>query len=60
MTWIGFAEEDEARTVRAVAHAGFEEGYLQTLNVTWADTERGAVPPGRRSAPQGRRSAATC
>ncbi|MEN6338284.1 MAG: GAF domain-containing protein, partial [Phycisphaerales bacterium] len=46
MTWIGFAEEDENRTVRPVASAGFEEGYLATLHVTWADTERGRGPTG--------------
>jgi signal transduction histidine kinase/CheY-like chemotaxis protein len=46
MVWIGYAEEDEARTVRPVAHAGFEKGYLETLNVTWADTERGHGPTG--------------
>ncbi len=46
MVWIGFAEEDEAKTVRPVAHAGFEEGYLETLHITWADTERGRGPTG--------------
>ncbi len=46
MVWIGLAEEDEARTVRPVAHSGFEEGYLDTLDVTWADTERGRGPTG--------------
>jgi PAS domain S-box-containing protein len=46
MVWIGFAEEDEAKSVRPVAHAGFEEGYLETLNITWADTERGRGPTG--------------
>jgi PAS domain S-box-containing protein len=46
MTWIGFAEDDEAKTVRLVAEAGFEEGYLNTLNITWADTERGRGPTG--------------
>ena len=46
MVWIGFAEEDEGKTVRPVAHAGFEEGYLQTLKVTWADSERGRGPTG--------------
>jgi sigma-B regulation protein RsbU (phosphoserine phosphatase) len=29
-----------------VAQAGFEEGYLDTLNITWADTERGRGPTG--------------
>jgi PAS domain S-box-containing protein len=46
MVWIGYAEEDEAKTVRPVAYAGFEEGYLKTLNITWADTENGRGPTG--------------
>ena len=46
MVWIGFAENDEAKSVRPVAHAGFEEGYLETLQITWADTERGRGPTG--------------
>ena len=51
MVWIGFAEEDEGKTVRPVAHAGFDDGYLQTLGITWADTERG-LGPYRRGHPQ--------
>jgi PAS domain S-box-containing protein len=46
MVWIGYAEEDEARGVRPVAHSGFEDGYLETLRITWADTERGRGPTG--------------
>ena len=46
MVWIGFAEDDEGKTVRPAAWAGFEEGYLATLQVTWADTERGRGPTG--------------
>jgi PAS domain S-box-containing protein len=46
MVWIGFAENDEGQSVRPVAHAGLEEGYLENLNVTWADTERGRGPSG--------------
>jgi PAS domain S-box-containing protein len=44
--WIGFAEEDEAKTVRPVAHAGCEQGYLESLQITWSDTERGRGPMG--------------
>ena len=44
--WVGGAEHDDAKTVRPLAQAGFEEGYLQTLNITWADTERGRGPTG--------------
>lgn len=46
LTWVGLAEQDEAKTVRPVAQAGYEEGYLETLNITWADTERGRGPTG--------------
>ncbi len=46
MVWIGYAENDDDRSVRPAASAGFEAGYLQTLNVTYADTERGRGPTG--------------
>ena len=46
MVWIGFAEDDEHKTVRPVAYSGFEEGYIDTLKITWADTERGRGPTG--------------
>jgi PAS domain S-box-containing protein len=46
MVWIGFAENDRAKTVRPVACAGFDEGYLDTLHISWDDTERGRGPTG--------------
>jgi PAS domain S-box-containing protein len=46
MVWIGYAEEDGEKIVRPVASAGFEEGYLETLGITWSDTERGRGPTG--------------
>jgi PAS domain S-box-containing protein len=47
MAWVGYAEQDEARTVRPVASAGFENGYLESVQITWADAERGRGPTGR-------------
>ena len=44
--WIGFAEEDPGKTVRPVAQEGFADGYLETLRITWADTELGRGPAG--------------
>ena len=44
--WVGYAEHDEPKTVRPMAYAGFEDGYLATANITWADTERGRGPTG--------------
>ena len=46
MVWIGLAEDDAGRTVRPVAYAGFDQGYLDRLKVTWADTGRGRGPTG--------------
>ncbi len=46
MAWVGYAEQDKEKTVRPVAQAGFEEGYLDTLHITWADVERGRGPTG--------------
>lgn len=46
LAWVGFAEHDEAKTIRPVAQAGYEDGYLETANLTWADTEWGQGPMG--------------
>ena len=46
MCWVGFAEWDAEKTVRVVAQAGVEEGYLESADITWADTERGRGPTG--------------
>ncbi len=44
--WIGFAGHDKAKTVHAVARHGLEKGYLDNLNITWADTLFGQSPSG--------------
>ena len=46
MAWVGYAENDDAKTVRPIAWAGVEDGYLASARVTWADTERGRGPGG--------------
>ncbi len=46
LAWIGFAGQDEEKTVLPVAQAGYEKGYIETLNITWADTDRGRGPTG--------------
>ncbi len=47
MAWVGYAENDEARSIRPIAYAGLESGYLENLNLTWADTDRGSGPGAR-------------
>jgi PAS domain S-box-containing protein len=46
MAWVGLAEQDTAKSVRPVAQAGFVSGYLESVNITWADAERGRGPTG--------------
>jgi PAS domain S-box-containing protein len=46
LAWIGYAEEEQAKSINVIAQCGYEEGYLETLNITWADTERGRGPTG--------------
>ncbi|MGA8478481.1 MAG: GAF domain-containing protein [Chthoniobacterales bacterium] len=46
MAWVGYREFNQDKTVRPVAHAGYEDGYLEGVNITWADTERGRGPMG--------------
>ncbi len=46
LAWIGFAEDDEEKSVRPAAYVGFESGYLESLKLVWADTERGRGPSG--------------
>ena len=47
LAWIGFAGQDETRTVRPVAYRSGEEGNLETARVSWADREPGQGPTGR-------------
>jgi PAS domain S-box-containing protein len=47
MAWVGRAEHDEGKTVQPLAWAGCDDGYLEKMGITWADTERGRGPTGR-------------
>ena len=46
MAWIGLAENDAEKTVRPVAHAGHEAGYLALRTFSWVDNDRGRGPTG--------------
>ncbi len=47
LAWIGFIEQDAARTIRPVVWEGYEEGYLEVLRVTWTDEEHGGGHTGK-------------
>jgi PAS domain S-box-containing protein len=46
MAWVGDAGSDAGKTIRPLAWAGAEDGYLQQAQLTWADSERGRGPSG--------------
>jgi signal transduction histidine kinase/HPt (histidine-containing phosphotransfer) domain-containing protein/DNA-binding NarL/FixJ family response regulator len=46
MAWVGYVDNDEARSIRPIAWAGAETGYLEQARISWADTERGGGPSG--------------
>jgi len=46
MAWVGFAMHDVAKTVRPVAHSGFEDGYLERATISWGEQSTGSGPTG--------------
>ncbi len=46
MAWVGYAEHDDAKTVRPRAWAGAEQGYLSQQGITWSDRSERHRPLG--------------
>ena len=46
MAWVGYREIDLEKSIRPVAQAGYDEGYVESVKATWEDTERGHGPTG--------------
>ena len=46
MAGIAYAEQDQEKTVRPMAHAGHGSGYLDTIRLKWSDTPEGRGPAG--------------
>ena len=46
LAWVGYAEYDEAKSVRPVAWADGSPDYVLSANVSWGDDERGRGPTG--------------
>lgn len=47
MVWVGYVEHDAHKTVRPVAWAGHEDGYLSAIKISWSDIDIGHGPSGR-------------
>jgi PAS domain S-box-containing protein len=47
MSWIGYAEDDDQKLVRPVAHAGDDSGYLAGVRISWDEAQEiGRGPTG--------------
>ncbi|MCC6931277.1 MAG: GAF domain-containing protein [Gemmatimonadaceae bacterium] len=46
LAWVGNPEHDEEQHVRPVAYSGYQEGYLESLDIRWGDSELGRGPTG--------------
>jgi PAS domain S-box-containing protein len=47
MAWVGIPENDERKLVRPVAKSGFEQGYLESVEISWdGSSELGQGPTG--------------
>lgn len=46
LAWVGFAENDAAKSVRPAARAGSGAEYVRSANLSWADTDQGRGPTG--------------
>lgn len=49
LAWVGLLERDAARSVRPVARAGVDHGYVDGLHVSWADDVPSGRGPGGRA-----------
>jgi PAS domain S-box-containing protein len=47
MASVGYAQQDEAKSIKVMAHAGHNADYLEAARLSWAENERGMGPSGR-------------
>ncbi len=47
LAWVGYVEHDEKKTIKPIAWAGFDSGYIENAKLSWSsETERGRGPAG--------------
>ncbi len=46
LAWVGFTLNNTEKTVWPAAQWGYENGYLETLKVSWGDNQHGRGPTG--------------
>lgn len=46
MAWVGQLNSDEQKSIQPVASAGFTDGYLDQIKISWGDNPEGHGPTG--------------
>ncbi|MBF0343831.1 MAG: GAF domain-containing protein [Nitrospirae bacterium] len=46
LAWIGYSVQEEDKLVKPEAHFGYEDGYLKSLRISWANDVYGYGPTG--------------
>ncbi len=49
MAWVGYAQFDDVKSIKPIAHAGDEQGYLSETLITWAEDDPKGQGPGGQS-----------
>ncbi len=47
LAWVGYVQHDAEKSIKIMASADHDEGYVDTMQLTWAEEERGMEPSGR-------------
>lgn len=46
LAWVGYSQSDAEKSILPTASFGIDDGYVEGVKATWADTERGRGPVG--------------
>ncbi len=47
IAWIGYAQDNETKTVKPMAISGADAGRIESAGITWSDSDLGKGPAGR-------------
>jgi PAS domain S-box-containing protein len=47
MASVAYAQQDKQKSIKVMAYAGHNEGYLESAQLSWAENEHGMGPSGR-------------
>lgn len=53
LAWVGYAENDDYKSILAQAHFGHAEGFLDTIKLSWSEQEINGLGPGGKTIRQG-------